>query len=69
MLFFEQAWKLLPEPKADWEASTWLLAAIGDCQFQLQDYPSAFNSFRLIMREEMPGWNNAFVRLRRGELP
>ncbi|MFY8059654.1 MAG: hypothetical protein ACOVRM_18050, partial [Planctomycetaceae bacterium] len=24
------AWDLLPEPQTDWEAATWLLAAIGD---------------------------------------
>jgi transposase len=31
-----QAWDLLPEPKTEWEAATWLLAAIGDANFQIQ---------------------------------
>jgi hypothetical protein len=25
-----KAWDLLPEPRTDWEAATWILAAIGD---------------------------------------
>ena len=67
MPLFQQALKLLPEPQAEWEATPWLLSAIGDCQFQLKEYQAAFDSFRLIMREEMVGWNNVFIRLRRGE--
>lgn len=30
---YDRAWALVPEPKHDWEASTWLLAAIGDAAF------------------------------------
>ena len=25
-----EAWELLPEPKESWDASTWILAAVGD---------------------------------------
>jgi hypothetical protein len=27
------AWDLLPEPQTEWEAATWILAAIGDANF------------------------------------
>lgn len=30
---YNQAWELVPEPKTDWNASTWILAAIGDACF------------------------------------
>lgn len=32
------AWDLLPEPKLDWEAATWLLGTIGDTNFLNGDY-------------------------------
>jgi len=31
---FLSAWRLLPEPRTDWEAATWILAATGDVNFQ-----------------------------------
>ena len=30
---FWQAWDLLPEPQTEWEAATWILAAVGDTEF------------------------------------
>src|SRR5262245_65567329 len=32
------AWDLLPEPKTDWEAATWILGAIGDANFLGGDF-------------------------------
>jgi hypothetical protein len=32
------AWELLPEPKKDWEAATWILAAVGDANFHGGDF-------------------------------
>jgi hypothetical protein len=29
---------LLPEPQTDWEAATWILAAIGDANFLGDDF-------------------------------
>lgn len=31
---YNSAWKLVPEPKKEWNASTWILGAIGDAAFQ-----------------------------------
>ena len=35
------AWELLPEPKTNWNAATWLLAAIGDAHFLDGNYDTA----------------------------
>ena len=38
---FQQAWDLLPEPAVQWEAATWILAALGDVYFLSGDYEAA----------------------------
>jgi tetratricopeptide (TPR) repeat protein len=38
---YEQALRLIPEPVESWEASTWVLLALGDCGFLLGDYEAA----------------------------
>ena len=35
---FRAGFDLLPEPKTNWEAGTWLMAAIGDANFLQADY-------------------------------
>ena len=35
-----EAWDLLLEPKQQWDASTWILAAIGDANYLSGDYES-----------------------------
>lgn len=42
---FNEALNLVPEPKTDWEASTWLYTAIGDAFFLKGDYNKSLNSF------------------------
>ncbi|HEY9256467.1 hypothetical protein [Chitinophaga sp.] len=42
---FTEALALLPDPKHEWEASTWLNASIGDMLFLKADYAAAANSF------------------------
>lgn len=32
------AWELLPEPRPNWEAATWLLTAMGDANFLNGDF-------------------------------
>lgn len=39
--FFFKAFELVPNPKTDWEASTWILAAIGDTYFDLEEFELA----------------------------
>ena len=62
-----EAFSLLPEPKDQWLAGTWILAAIGDIAYLSGDLPLAAQSYRDI--GFFPGWeDNAFIRLRRGQI-
>ena len=67
LLEYERAWDLLPEPKTDWQASTWILAAIGDVQFSLREYEAAKESLSLAMHCP-DAIGNPFLHLRLGEV-
>lgn len=60
------AWDLLPEPKTDWDAATWLLAAIGDANFLVGDYHAGRDNLSNAMH--CPGAiGNPFFHLRLGQ--
>lgn len=64
---YNKAWKLIPEPKNDWEASTWILAAIGDVCFLGGFYDSAKKALRYAMTcPDAVG--NPFLHLRLGQV-
>ncbi|MDQ1835460.1 hypothetical protein [Massilia scottii] len=42
---WNQALDLVPEPKSDWEAATWLYGSIGDAYFEGRDLDSAKATF------------------------
>lgn len=50
-----QAWDLLPEPKTDWEAATWILAAIGDADFFVWRFCRRARAFKPL--HVLPGRN------------
>lgn len=63
---FIQAWKLLPEPQSEWEATTWLAASIGDIDFLKGDYAQARQTLQFAM--VCPGGlGNPFLHLRLGQ--
>lgn len=63
---YGEAWSLLPEPKDEWEASTWLLAAIGDACFLSGHFKQAHEAFAFSMH--CPGGiGNPFLHLRLGQ--
>lgn len=64
---YRSAWALLPEPKEEWTAATWLLVAIGDVQFLSCDYQEALMTFVHAMRCP-DALGNPFIHLRLGEL-
>lgn len=39
--YFKKAYELIPKPKTDWEAGTWILTAIGDTYFSLGIFEKA----------------------------
>jgi len=63
---FTAALALVPEPKWNWEASTWLFIVLGDVAFHRAEYEQATEAFRQAML--CPGAiGNPFVHLRRGQ--
>ena len=63
---YNRAFDLIPEPKHRWEASVWLIAAIGDCYFWLRDFATSLEYFRKLMAK-YEEYGNPFTRLRYGE--
>jgi hypothetical protein len=61
-----RAWDLLPEPKTEWEAATWILAAVGDANFLGADYVAGRDNLATAMH--CPGAiGNPFMHLRLGQ--
>lgn len=64
---YNHAWKMIPSPKNEWEASTWVLAAIADSCFYLADFEPALRALDYAMT--CPGGiGNPFLHLRRGQV-
>ncbi len=64
---YQQALALIPEPIEDWEAATWVLVALGDCYFLLDEFSEA----RIYLSRAMycPGAiGTGFVHLRLGQV-
>ncbi len=63
---YAEAWELIPEPKAEWEASTWVLSALGDIEFLRNEYDDAKNLF--LRAVQCPGGlGNPYIHLRIGQ--
>lgn len=63
---YNEAWKEVPEPKNEWDASTWLLAAIGDACFLGGFFGSGLDAFGYAIH--CPGgFGNPFIHLRLGQ--
>jgi tetratricopeptide (TPR) repeat protein len=61
-----QAWDLLPEPAENWEAATWILAAVGDANFLSGDFVAGRDNLSVAMRCPN-GLGNPFLHLRLGQ--
>ena len=64
---YEQALTLIPEPKTEWEAATWVYTALGDSYFALGDLPAALESLQQAVVSP-DGLGNPFVHLRLGQV-
>ena len=64
---FKEALALLPEPLHQWEASTWLLTAIGDNYFLQENYGLAYQALLDTMRCP-DALGNPFIHLRLGQV-
>lgn len=64
---YNKAWALIPSPKNDWEAATWILAAIADACFLSGFTTSAREALQYAMT--CPGGiGNPFLHLRLGQV-
>jgi len=64
---YNRAWKLIPEAKNDWEAATWILAALADACFLKGHFKSARDALEYAMT--CPGGiGNSFLHLRLGQV-
>src|SRR5262249_30913606 len=62
------AWDLLPQPPTDWEAAIWILAAIGDANFQGGDFVAGKDNLTIALH--CPNAiGNPFLHLRLGQCP
>lgn len=60
------AWDHLPEPKTEWDAATWILAAVGDANFLGGDYVAGRDNLSHAMH--CPNAiGNPFLHLRLGQ--
>ena len=64
---YDRAWALLPEPKSQWTAATWILAAIADAGFLGGFLRSARCALDYVMLCP-DAMGNPFLHLRRGEV-
>ena len=64
---YTKALELLPEPASQWEAATWIYAAIGDVHFLIGSFEISQMAFEEALT--CPGSDgNAFLHLRLGQL-
>ncbi len=63
---YQEAYEMLPEPREDWEAATWLHAAIADAHFFCGEFAEAREAMqRATLAPD--GEGNPFVHLRIGQ--
>jgi len=60
------AWDLLPEPRTQWEAATWILAAVGDANFLSGDFTAGRDNLANAMHCP-DAIGNPFLHLRLGQ--
>jgi tetratricopeptide (TPR) repeat protein len=60
------AWDMLPEPQTDWEAATWILAAIGNANFLGGDFAAGVDNLSMAMHCP-DAIGNPFLHLRLGQ--
>lgn len=66
LIRYQKAYDLLPEPKLDWQAATWILAAIGDTNYFMQDFEACKENMADAMKSPN-GVGNPFLHLRLGQ--
>ena len=63
---FWNAYDLIPDPKNHWEATTWVLTAIGDTNFLNNDFQAGLDNLTSALHCP-EGVGNPFIHLRLGQ--
>jgi tetratricopeptide (TPR) repeat protein len=64
---YYEAWELVPDPKQDWECSTWILSSMGELYLKHKKYDKAQHAFQSAV--QCPdGLGNPYLHLRLGEI-
>ena len=63
---YEAAWQLLPNPRNQWPAATWILMAAGDAYFEKREFTAASETLELAL-DHPDGETCAFIWLRLGQ--
>lgn len=63
---YEAAWELLPNPKDQWPAATWILMAVGDTCFEKRDFLAACRTLQESLKFP-DGESHPFILLRLGQ--
>ncbi|MBY0073354.1 hypothetical protein C1N83_25540 [Priestia aryabhattai] len=66
VLAYEEAIQLVPEPKVNWSASTWIYGTLGDTYFSMEKYEQAIKYLKRALTCP-DGEDNPFLLLRLGE--
>ena len=61
-----ESYDLLPEPKIQWEAATWILTSIGDANYLSGDYQAGRDNFAAAMHCP-DAIGNPFIHMRLGQ--
>jgi len=64
---YNEALDLLPEPKTDWEAATWLYVALGDALFSEKDFDAALGAYEKALMSP-DGTGNPYIWFCLGEV-
>lgn len=64
---YEEALSLLPEPKTDWEAATWLYVAIGDAYYNKQQLDQAMDAYQKALMSP-DGTGNPYIWFSIGQI-
>ena len=63
---YQAAMALIPEPKENWEASTWIYTAIGDTLSYMCNFAEALQAFQKAIASP-DGLGNPYIHLKLGE--
>ena len=63
---YTKVYELLPEPKHEWKAYTWLLASMADNHYELKEYQEGLRLLDEVLERDEEYKENAYIRMRRG---